>query len=67
MDENKSYTTYHRSKMVQKWINSSPLREQWWRRVCPICGSSSLRFKLAGPNDNEVKKVSCFECDWEVE
>tara|TARA_R100001509_G_scaffold145265_1_gene101800 strand:- start:964 stop:1170 length:207 start_codon:yes stop_codon:yes gene_type:complete len=68
MSENESYThQYKETKMVKKWINSSELRRQWWRRSCPICGSTSLRFKLAGVEDNEVKKVSCFECDWEIE
>ena len=68
MSENESYThQYKETKMVKKWINSSELRRQWWRRSCPICGSTSLRFKLAGAGDNEVKKVSCFECDWEIE
>ncbi len=68
MSDNESYThQYRETKMVKKWINSSRLRREWWRRCCPICGATSLRFKLAGAEDNEVKKVSCFECDWEVE
>ncbi len=68
MSDNESYThQYHETKSVKKWINSSRLRREWWRRCCPICGATSLRFKLAGAGDTEVKKVSCFECDWEVE
>ena len=68
MSDNESYThQYKETKMVKNWINSSELRRQWWRRSCPICGSTSLRFKLVGQSSNEVKKVSCFECDWEVE
>ena len=68
MNENESHThQYKETKMVREWINSSRLRREWWRRSCPICGCTALRFKLAGPIDNEVKKVSCFECDWEVE
>jgi len=68
VNENESHThQYKETKMVRAWINSSELRRQWWRRSCPVCGSDSLRFKLAGQSSNEVKKVSCFECDWEVE
>ena len=68
MNENESHThQYKETKMVRVWINSSELRRQWWRRSCPVCGSSELRFKLAGVNDNTVKKVSCFECDWQIE
>ena len=32
-----------------------------------MCGAGSLIFKLRGPTDNYVVKVSCVECDWEVE
>ena len=68
MSDNESYThQYKETKMVKNWINSSELKRQWWRRSCPICGSTSLRFKLVGQSSNEAKKVSCFECDWEVE
>jgi len=66
-DDNSSHTQYHETKAVRRWIESSPLREQWWRRSCPICGCTSLVFKLRGASDNHVEKVSCFECDWEVQ
>ncbi len=32
-----------------------------------MCGAGSLVFKLKGPTDSNVVKVSCFDCDWEVE
>lgn len=67
MSDNSSGTHYHETKAVRKWIESSPLREQWWRRKCPMCGAGSLVFKLKGPTDSNVVKVSCFDCDWEVE
>jgi hypothetical protein len=64
-DDNHSYT-HHRTKGVDNWINSSPLRASWWGRACPICGDKTLCFKLASDRIT-VTKVSCFECDWETE
>ena len=64
-DDNHSYT-HHRSKAVQKWINSSPLKATWWGRSCPVCGEQTLGFKLA-EDRLTVTKVRCLECDWETE
>jgi len=63
-DDNHSYT-HHRSKAVQKWINSSPLKATWWGRSCPVCGEKTLGFKLA-EDRLTVTKVRCLECDWET-
>jgi len=62
-DDNHSYT-HHRSKSVQSWINSCDLRSAWYGRKCPVCGDL-LVFTLT-KDRLKVKKVSCFECDWEA-
>ena len=56
----------NRSKLVQKWIASDPLREKWWSRKCPYSGADSelhhLAFHLRMGSLNEVVRVSCMEC-----
>ena len=63
---NHSYTIPVRTKSVQRWIDSQPLRKKWWDHQCPECGYMiSFHLRGAGP---EIRKVRCMseDCEWEV-
>ena len=62
---NSSYTIPPRFKYVQRWIDSSPLRARWWVNNCPDCDNPELAFYLEGTTA-KVKRVSCYQCGWEV-
>lgn len=52
-----------RSKAVQKWITSDPLRNAWWSKKCPhhidAGDPCTLSFHIRGVN-GDVKRVSCW-------
>ena len=52
-----------RSKRVQEWIRSDPLRNAYWSKKCPDYiddgDPCALSFHLLGVN-GKVKRVSCW-------
>ena len=61
------YRFSNRTKAVQKWISSDPMREKFWGENCPGCGSNTLVFHKQGVGA-KISRVRCFResCDWEV-
>ena len=61
--------TFQRTKSVLKWIESDPMRREWYGADCPECGTHSLSFVLSSPN-GPVGRVECMTalggCGWEV-
>ena len=52
-----------RTKTVQRWITTDPLRNAWWSKKCPNHiddgDPCALSFHLRGIN-GDVKRVSCW-------
>ena len=69
MNPNTSYTSYAypRTKAVQTWISSDPLRARWYGADCPNCSSHTLGFRLDRPNGG-ISRVECMSdlggCGW---
>ena len=56
-----------RTKSVEKWIDSDPLRKEWWGKKYPDEEPGKhkhlLGFVGADPSCRVIKEVKCLDCD----
>ncbi len=55
-----------RSKSVQKWIDSDPLRAKWWANACPNADDGNdghwLAFHYRRGSLSVIDRVRCMNC-----